>query len=174
MQHAPGMNASLDVLEILQRQHSELDDLFEQLQSGEGDRRALLLELADKLAAHAAVEEKLFYPAVMTVDTSDQLHESVEDHLAIKRLLVEMVALDPDLDRDELDARLAGLAEEVSRHAHEEEEAKLFPKVRRILDAEQRAALGEEVLAMFEPLVIREPSNAESASLPSRELRHGM
>ena len=38
-------------------------------------------ELADKLAAHAAIEEKLFYPAVMTDDTEDKLLEATEEHL---------------------------------------------------------------------------------------------
>ena len=70
-----------DVLEILATQHAEVDMLFERIEKGQGDRRALFTELADKLAAHATVEEKIFYPAVMVKETEDLLKESVEEHL---------------------------------------------------------------------------------------------
>src|ERR1700759_1530636 len=126
------MTDTLDVLEILTSQHSEVDELIEQLESGKGDRAALFSELADKLAAHALVEEKIFYPAAMTRETSDMLHESVEEHLEIKRLLADMLELDPSSDEDEFDAKLSVLKENVSHHAHEEEEAKLFPKLRKL------------------------------------------
>jgi len=163
----------IDVLELLQSQHAEVDALFEQLEGGKGDREALFCQLADKLAAHAAVEEKIFYPGVMHEETSELLHESVEEHLAVKRVLADMLELDPVDDEDEFDAKLSVLKEEVSHHAHEEEEAKLFPIVRRAFDAESRAALGNEVLAMFEALIQTEPrrhvpeETDQAAPLPS-------
>jgi hypothetical protein len=98
------MTDTLDVLQILTSQHSEVDELFEKLESGKGDRAGLFAQLADKLAAHAAVEEKIFYPAAMAPQTSDLLHESVEEHLEIKRLLADMLDLDPSGDDDTFDA----------------------------------------------------------------------
>jgi hemerythrin superfamily protein len=164
-------NAStdLDVLEILTSQHDEVDELLEKLQSGKGDRSALFARLADRLAAHATVEEKIFYPSVMTGQTEDQLREAVEEHLAVKRVLADMLALDLDDDEQEkeFDAKLSVLEEQVSHHAHEEEEGKLFPILRRRLDAEDRAALGNEVLAMFETLLEGEPR----ANVPSETAR---
>jgi hemerythrin superfamily protein len=167
------MNKTLDVLEILQSQHTEVDDLFEKLEGGHGDREALFSTLADKLAAHATVEEKIFYPAAMEKSTSDMLHESVEEHLEIKRLLADMLTLDPKSDEDEFDAKLNVLKENVSHHAHEEEEDKLFPKLRKQMSEDERAALGNEVLAMFESLIDQEPrrsvpsETAEAAPLPN-------
>ena len=108
-------------------QHTEVDALIEKIKRGDGDRADLFDELADKLAAHATAEEKIFYPAVMARETDAQRHESVEDHLAIKRLLADMVTLDPDDDVDEFEAKLTMLKDTVSQHAHEEEEGKLFP-----------------------------------------------
>lgn len=151
------MTDTLDVLQILTAQHSEVDELFEKLETGHGDRAALFTELADKLAAHATVEEKLFYPEAMASETSDLLHESVEEHLEIKRMIADMLDLDPREDQDTFDAKLSVLKENVSHHAHEEEEAKLFPKLRRLLSADERAALGNEVLAMFESLIEQSP-----------------
>jgi peptidoglycan hydrolase CwlO-like protein len=101
------MTRTLDVLELLESQHKEVDELLEQLESGKGDRAKLFAELADKLAAHATVEEKI----------------------------------DPRSNSDEFDAKLSVLKENVSHHAHEEEEDKLFPKLRKQMDADKRAAL---------------------------------
>ena len=151
------MKDTIDVLELLASQHDEVDELIEQLEGGGGDRAALFAELADKLAAHATVEEKIFYPAAMYPNTSELLHESVEEHLGVKRLIADMLDLDPDLDEDRFDAALAMLKEQVSHHAREEEEGKLFPKLRRLMTEDERAAVGNEVLAMFEELIEHEP-----------------
>jgi hypothetical protein len=144
-----------DVLELLTAQHQEVDDLIEKLEQGDGDRRALFTELADKLAAHATVEEKIFYPSVMAEETSELLHESVEEHLAIKRVLSDLITM--KVDDDEFAAKLSVLKEEVSHHAHEEEEEKLFPKLRASMSSDELAALGNEVLAMFEQLMQSHP-----------------
>jgi hemerythrin superfamily protein len=165
----------IDVLEILQSQHTEVDQLIEQLEGGEGDRAALFDELADKIAAHTTVEEKIFYPAAMDVKTEDLLHEAVDAHLAVKRLLADMMALEPDDDdeADEFDGKIALLKEEFSHHSHDEEEGKLFPILRRLMTEDDRAAVGNEVLAMYETLIEQEPrqhvpsETAEAAPLPS-------
>jgi hemerythrin superfamily protein len=160
----------IDVLELLTSQHREVDALIEQLEQRKGDMRAVFNELADKLAAHATVEERIFYPQTMSKETSELLHESVEEHLAIKRILADMLTM--ELSSEEFDAKLSVLKEGVSHHAHEEEEGKLFPKLRTLLDVDQRAALGNEVLALFEQLVPEHPARnvpseiAEAAPLP--------
>ena len=82
-----------DVLELLESQHKEVDELIARIENRDGNVRSLFTELADKLAAHATVEEKLFYPAVMAKDTQGQLREAVEEHLSIKRLLADLITL---------------------------------------------------------------------------------
>jgi hemerythrin superfamily protein len=169
------MKDTIDVLEILQSQHAEVDQLFEQIEGGEGDRAALFDELADKIAAHSTVEERIFYPAAMDVKTEDLLREAVEEHLAVKRLLADLMELDLDDDEeaDEFDTKMALLKEQFSHHAHDEEEGKLFPILRRLMTEDDRAAIGNEVLAMFEALIEQEPrqnvpsETAEAAPLPS-------
>lgn len=151
-----GKDTTTDVLELLASQHEEVDLLFEKIEKGQGNRRALFNELADKLAAHATVEEKIFYPAVMAKQTNELLHESVEEHLSIKRVLADMIEM--RLDEDTFRAKLTVLKEHVSHHAHKEEEAKLFPKVRSMFTSDERAALGNEVLVMFEELMESAPS----------------
>jgi len=165
---------SVNVLDLLKSQHSEVDTLLEKLEGSRGapsDRAAVFLELADKLAAHATVEEKIFYPAAMSHQTDDLLHESVEEHLEIKRILADMIAMDPD--SDQFKAKLSVLKENVSHHAHEEEEKKLFPILRKSMTEDELAGLGNEVLALFEELMTSHPSmqvpgeTGEAAPLPS-------
>lgn len=150
-----GKDTTTDVLELLTSQHAEVDALIEQIEAGRGDADAAFLDLANKLAAHAAAEEKVFYPAVMAQDTKELLQESVEEHLAIKRVLADMITM--RLDDDAFRAKLSVLKEQVGHHAHEEEERHLFPKLRLLMSADQRAALGNEVLVAFEEIMASQP-----------------
>jgi hemerythrin superfamily protein len=150
-----GKTVTTDVLDLLESQHHEVDKLIAMLKDGKGERRAQFVELANLLAAHATVEEKLFYPFIMSKETSELLHEAVEEHLAIRRVLADMITM--KLDDEQFLAKLALLEEQVSHHAHEEEEKELFPKVRRMFSSEERAGIGNEVLALFEELMEREP-----------------
>lgn len=145
-----------DAVELLTAQHKEVDELLEKLEKGEGNRRDVFMQLANNLAAHATIEEKVFYPAVMAKDTKDLLQESVEEHLAIKRVLSDLITM--KLDPDAFKAKLSVLKEQVSHHAHKEEEDKLFPKVNKLFSADERAALGGEMLAMFEDLMAGSPA----------------
>jgi hemerythrin superfamily protein len=148
--------ATINVLDLLTDQHTEVDQLIAKIEKGKGDKAALFQQFADKLAAHSTVEEKVFYPGVMTEKTKDLLNESVEEHLEIKRVLADMLQLDPDSDAFE--AKLSVLKENLSHHAHEEEEDKLFPMVRKQMSADELAALGNQCLAMFEDLMSQHPS----------------
>lgn len=160
-----------DALELLTEQHAEVDELFEKIEdSDDADEKAeLFRQLADKLAAHSAIEEKLFYPSVLSADTADTLLEFTEEHLAAKRILADMLAMDPD--DEHWDAKLTVLKEEIRHHAHDEEEGKLFPILEQKLSSDQRAGLGNELLAMFEELMGQEPrmqipsETGEAASL---------
>jgi len=145
-------------LELLTEQHSAVDKLIKRLEgknASTAQKRAAFIELADSLAAHATIEEKLFYPAVLAKKTEDMLLEATEEHLQIKRVLADMLELDVDDDRFE--AKLSVLREEVTHHAHEEEEDKLFPKLRTMMSSDELLALGGEMLSMFEQLMTQEP-----------------
>lgn len=164
-----GNELTTDVCEVLTSHHTRADELFERIEKGERKREAFV-ELANLLAAHATVEEKIFYPGVMVKDTSDMLHESVEEHLSIKRLLADLITM--QVTDESFDAKISVLKEQVSHHAHKEEEAKLFPKVKSLLSADERAALGNQLVEMFETLIDQSPmqnvpaETAKAADLP--------
>jgi hemerythrin superfamily protein len=148
---------SINALELLRSQHEEVEDLIEEIEDSDDPHKKadLFQKLADRLAAHSAIEEKLFYPSVMTDRTHDQLIEATEEHLAVKRLLADMMEL--DCTDEHFDAKLTVLKENVRHHAHDEEEDELFPEVEAMMDDDELAALGNELLAMYEALIERAP-----------------
>jgi len=146
----------MNALDLLIEQHDEVEDLFEMIEKAEGEKKTELFEeLADKLAAHAAMEEKLFYPAVKAKETEELLVESTEEHLQIKRVLADLLEL--DTDDEHFDAKIKVMQEEVEHHAREEEEGKLFPKVRKLMSGEELDQLGSEMESLFEQLLSEEP-----------------
>ena len=154
---AKPLKKDIDALDLLTEQHDKVAALIEQIENEELIERKQFLfdELADNIAAHATIEEKLFYPSVRAEQTQEILLESTEEHLAIKRVLADMLATDVDDER--FDAKLSVLREEVEHHAREEEEQILFPKLRRMMSQEQLTALGAEMLALFERLISKKP-----------------
>jgi hemerythrin superfamily protein len=76
--------------------------------------------------------------------TEDILLESLEEHLSLKRLLADLVALAPA--QRTFEPKFKVLKEQVEHH-HKEEEEHLFPKVRSLLDDAERRTLGSEMLA---------------------------
>jgi hypothetical protein len=147
----------MNAIELLKQQHDEVDELIERIEDADDRerKRELFAELGDRLAAHATIEEKIFYPAVFARQTEDLLRESTEEHLAIKRVLADM--LDMDVDDEQFDAKLAVVKEEVTHHAREEEEGELFPKVEKLFDDGDLDGIGDEMEVMFETLMEEQP-----------------
>jgi hemerythrin superfamily protein len=136
----------MDAIDMLESQHREVEELFSQIEKATrvDAKENLFIQIADKLAIHAAIEEHHFYPAVKARRTEDILLESLEDHVAIKRVLSDL--LDLDAEDASFDAKIELLKDEVEQHV-EEEETELFPKVRKILDEAELDAIGEEMAA---------------------------
>ena len=72
--------------------------------------------------------------------TEEILLESVEEHLAIKRVIADLLQL--DADDETFAAKIKVLEDEVAHHVEEEEET-LFPRVERMFDDEALESLGD-------------------------------
>jgi hemerythrin superfamily protein len=107
--------------------------------------RSRFVEVADHLTMHIESEEQVFYPAVKAQRTEDILLESLEEHLSLKRLLADLLALDPE---DKTFEPKFKVLKEQAEHHHKEEEEHLFPKVAKLLDAGRRATLGDQMQAL--------------------------
>ena len=153
----------MNAIDLLEKQHREVEELFEAFEdAGDGARETkerLCGEIADRLAVHAEIEEKILYPEAKQEDTEEILRESVEEHLAMKRTLADLI--ESEVEDAQFDARMKVLQELVEHHVGEEEK-ELFPKVRKACAKAELADMGRRMQAMAEDL--------ELAGRPSRNV----
>jgi hemerythrin superfamily protein len=137
----------MDALELLKQDHKKVKDLFEQAESGEGkEQRKVFEQIKKELETHTRIEENVFYPAMEKYEElKDMVLESYEEHKQVKTLLREMDDLVTDSEKFE--PKLKVLKENVEHHAEEEEEGKMFPKIRELLDNAALEQLGQELEA---------------------------
>ena len=144
----------MNAIELLEKQHHDVEELFEEFedasQGAKKTRERICREISDQLAVHAEIEEKIFYPESKQDETEELLRESVEEHLAMKRILVEII--EEGTDHPQFDARMKVLKEQVEHHA-DEEEKELFPKVRKACSKEDLEDLGTRMEAVAEELL---------------------
>jgi hemerythrin superfamily protein len=138
----------MDALEVLKTDHKTVKDLFKKIESSKNakQQKQLFGEIKTELETHAHIEEAVFYPAVAKhEELKDMVLESLEEHKQVKTLLREMDNLTEDSEKFE--PKLKVLMENVEHHAEEEEEEKMFPKVRKLMDAAALDQLGHELEA---------------------------
>jgi hemerythrin superfamily protein len=136
----------MDALELLKQDHQTVKELFEQAEGMEDgkEQRQIFTQIKKELETHARIEETVFYPAMQKhEELKDMVLESIEEHKQVKTLLREMDDLAKDSDKFE--PKLKVLMENVEHHAEEEEEGKMFPKVRKLIDQAALEELGQEL-----------------------------
>lgn len=147
----------MEATTLLRKQHQEVNALFRQFEKADSAslRRKLFVQLADNLAAHATIEEKLFYPrAYQGEDLQGLLRESVEEHLTMKRVISDL--LEMEVEDEQFDAKIKVLKDLVQHHV-EEEQDDIFPKVKKNFSRAELSALGDEMAQLFEQLITTEP-----------------
>lgn len=166
----------MDAVELLEHHHRLLEKQFTALKDGAGAEPAAFKAAADLLVTHMTLEEQIFYPAVNARRTEDILLESLEEHLSLKRVLADLLALAPG--DAQWGPKLHVLAEQLEHH-HDEEEDHLFPKVRKLLADDERRELGMRMLARADELEREAPRELvldqtdEAAPLPDRDRTRG-
>jgi len=138
----------MDALELLKEDHQKVKELFEEAEGTEDqkEKNRIFSEIQSELETHARIEETVFYPAMQQhEELKEMVLESIEEHRQIKTLLKEIDNLKSDSEKFE--PKLKVLMENVEHHAEEEEESKMFPKVREICNAEDLEQLGQELEA---------------------------
>lgn len=145
----------MNAIDMLIEQHRAMESAFEALiEADESKQRELFEQVADTLMSHVLIEERHFYPAVKAKRTEDILLESLEEHLSLKRLVADLLALEPE--HEHFSAKLHVLQEQLEHH-HEEEEKKLFPKSKKVLSEDELEGLGETLQAEQTKLLASRP-----------------
>jgi hemerythrin superfamily protein len=129
-----------DVISLIEQDHREMEALFARVGSGEGDRRALLVEIAGRLDAHARAEELEVYPAIAKnrpaaepgIQHAEHEHHEAEHLLRKARNLVDTAHFD-----EAFTAFVAAV-----KHHVEEEETEVLPALRAAVDEETLLRIG--------------------------------
>lgn len=135
--------------ELLERQHREIEQIFDMLHKDEGDRTENLRELASKLAAHMRIEEEIFYPRAREI-VEGQILESLEEHTLAAFALKRIAEIDPD--HESFSAKLKAL-EDLMLHHIEEEENEMFPRIEGAIGDRELAEMGEALETRFADVI---------------------
>jgi hemerythrin superfamily protein len=120
--------------------HRTLENLFEQVQAGKGDRNTLVDEIAARLNAHSRAEEKKVYPAITKADPGekDEVEHAYHEHDEAEELLQKVLR---SVDSPQFDQVFAEFVQAVKHHV-EEEESKVLPALREAVDSATLEQLG--------------------------------
>src|SRR5437764_9056427 len=134
----------MDAIAVLKKDHQEAESLFKQFERAPKNRKKarkrIVKEIVEELSHHADLEEQIFYPAVQeATKKAEPVEEAFEEHELVKKLLKELMQMEPDQDR--FDAKVAVLIAHTRAHVKKEERV-LFPMLRRGLKRSQLDDLG--------------------------------
>jgi hemerythrin superfamily protein len=138
----------MDALELLKQDHQKVKELFKRGQQTEDkqQQKQIFKEIKSELETHARIEETIFYPAMEEhEELKDMVLESLEEHKQLKTILRELGKLSASSER--FKPMFKVLKDDVEHHAEEEEEGKMFPKIRKLIKGEELKQLGEELEA---------------------------
>jgi hemerythrin superfamily protein len=136
MAQTRGGKKEMDAIELLKKDHKEVDGLFKQIEAlqEEGDEAAqqVVETVCVELTVHSMLEKEIFYPAVREEageEEEDLLNEAEVEHKTIEDLIqaIQGSSLDDPMRK----ANVTVLMEYVKHHVKEEEE-EMFPKVRQM------------------------------------------
>jgi hemerythrin superfamily protein len=157
-------NSSIPLFEKLTEEHTLVEELFEQMESGNmNERRGVFAKLYEQLTAHAKAEEAKLYPELKRHDQTRELaEEALEEHKEVEELLEELAntsTSDPEWKEAADELRTM-----VSAHV-EREENEIFQLAARVLDLQKLEQLereySEEEGKQLRRLLRREQPTAE-------------
>ncbi|SDU78317.1 hemerythrin domain-containing protein [Jiangella alkaliphila] len=139
------MTDSRDVVDLIEKDHREIERLFELLRTDPGRRDLAVTEVTALLVAHSRAEEAEVYPVARDeAGETDEVAHSQEEHAEAEAILERLAGM--DADDPGYESVLRELVDSVGHHV-EEEENTVLPGMRQRLSAERRAELGEAFLA---------------------------
>lgn len=127
-----------DLFEVLKREHKEVKRL---LGVAEKDPRRFS-EFAEELDRHVHAEERVFYTPLKGERTlHEMILEGFEEHHVVNSIIKEMSR--KTTGSDEWTAKFKVMTENLGHHIEEEEE-KLFPAARKVLDRDRQVEMADQ------------------------------
>lgn len=138
--------ANADAIELLVKDHDKVENMFTQIEQGvtEETGKTLFTTIYHELTLHAIVEEQIFYPAIArNPKFKDLLKDAFSEHAEVKQQLGDIAYL--EAASPEWTKMMGKVWKELQHHINDEEE-KLFPKVREAMSEKELKTLGAELL----------------------------
>ena len=150
-------SVTLDVVDLIMRDHQEVERIFDELRNDPDSRPILVPVLTMLLTAHSRAEEEVVYPAAAKeAGEVGEVAHSHREHLLAEQLV--MLLADTDPEAAEFDDVLDELVDTVTHHVNEEE-SRVLPGLKAVLGDHRRAELGRAFL----------DSRSEHLGMPVRE-----
>lgn len=160
----------MDAVTLLEQDHQKVKKLMGEIEKtterGVKTREQLFNKLVQELTIHEKIEEQIFYPAVKERATSKQLEElvaeSYEEHHFVDVVKAELEAT--PFEAEEWAAKFKVMMENIEHHAFEEEEGKMFPKVRRAFKKDELEDLGMQMEELKQQLMESMPAEERTGA----------
>ena len=157
----------MDALELLTEDHQKVKKIMGEIEKtterGVKTREELFTKLLSELSIHEQIEEQIFYPEVKEKATTKALEElvteSYEEHHFVDTVKAEIQ--DTPFDAEEWAAKFKVMKENIEHHAFEEEEGKMFPKVRKAFSKQELEDMGTRMAELKQQLKENEPQEAQ-------------
>lgn len=139
--------ASEDAITLLKSDHEKVRGLLSQLEKASDrspERRERLMAQIDReVKIHSQIEEEIFYPAFRDAaekkDDRELFFEAHEEHHVVDLVMPEVEETDPTAEQF---AAKAKVLKELIEHHADEEEKKMFPRARKLMDRDELRELG--------------------------------
>ena len=159
----------MNALTLLTNDHKRVDRLFaehKQVQGNPRRQKAIFDRVHRELDIHAQIEEQIFYPEVkeraQTKKLEELVTESYEEHHFVDTIKAEIEGT--PFEAEEWAAKFKVMKENIEHHADEEEEGKMFPKVRQVFNKEELEDMGTRMQELKEKLMSGAPIEERTRS----------
>jgi hemerythrin superfamily protein len=151
-----------DVVDLIMKDHRELERIFEELLTSPDKRANLLPVMTTLLTAHSRAEESEVYPAAREAGGTEDVEHSQKEHLEADELALQLVTT--PLDSDAFTERLQKLVDAVKHHV-EEEETTVLPGMRERMEPDRLRELGEAFLSSRSEHLGEQPGDRTKAQM---------
>ena len=153
----------MDAITLLEQDHQQVKKLMAEIEKtterGIKTREQLFNKLVQELTIHEKIEERIFYPEVKERATTKKLEElvteSYEEHHFVDVVKAEIE--NTPFEAEEWAAKFKVMMENIQHHAFEEEEGKMFPKVRKAFNKDELEDMGTRMAELKEELMSAAP-----------------
>lgn len=133
-----------DPIALLKKDHREVEAMLKVLSASKpgARRQATVKKLASALQLHMRIEENDIYPLVAERIGEEDAEEANNEHMLARDGVAKLEELDSEPG---FGAAVAMLTAGIKHHVKEEEQ-ELFPELKRKLDRDELADLGDQVV----------------------------